>query len=205
MPDADPPPGDAISIACAELARQVLWRGGAASSDVVETLASAYYEVAQTYRGMFGSVPERNDDAVIERAVQYLAHVHATPLSVTDVQWFDTALGVLLELAAPNTLLDEAAAELLPDLQRGIAESLAQTLVPREQLRVSAADAASIKAFEQAGAEHGPVARLLDLTERMFHGEPLDAPDMGLLRAASIAAALVRQARAGAGQDGNAG
>lgn len=201
MTDADSSSRDTLSAACADLARQVLWRSGAASSDVVETLASAYYDVAQTYRGMFGSVPERNDDAVIERAVQYLAHVHATPLMVTDTQWFDTALGVLLELAAPNTPLDESAAQLLPDLQQGIAEALAQVPVPREQLRLDDEDARAIKTFEQAGTEHERVSQLLDMAERVFHGEPLDSSDAGLLRVAAIAAPLVRQARRNPGLD----
>src|SRR5256885_16113785 len=104
--------------ACQEVARAVLSGSGGASADVVDTLARKYLAKATSYQDYVRG--QRESDEVIEHAIQYIARVHAIPPCGTDVAWFDSTLHALLEIAVPNTGLDDESAMLLPWLQEGI-------------------------------------------------------------------------------------
>ena len=105
---------DGLSEACRETARVVLSKKGNSSSDLVETLAEKYYEIAESHQDFVSS--ELDSDAVIEHAVRYIAHVHASPLVGTDTDWFRDTLAALMKLAVPDTELTVEAGKFLPCL-----------------------------------------------------------------------------------------
>ena len=111
-----------LFAACQEVARAVLWRSGGDSSDVVETQAAKYFAIARDHQDFVRG--QRDDDMVIENDVRYLARVHAIPPMGTDTFWFSNSLSVLIELAVPNSGLDEISAAVMPDLQVGIIQAL---------------------------------------------------------------------------------
>lgn len=78
---------------CIAVAREVLWKNGAASSDVVETLAQKFLAIAEDHQDFVRR--QRETDDVIAHAVQYIAHVHAIPPAGTDTAWFHQTLSVL--------------------------------------------------------------------------------------------------------------
>jgi hypothetical protein len=185
---------------CMYLARQVLWKQGGTSSDVVETLAEKFLGIAEAYQQFVRE--ERESDIVIEHAVRYLADTHAIPPMGTDTSWFVTAMEVVMQLAVPNKGMTQESAALLPCLQQGIASALASAPVSREEMRIEDEDADQLKRFEEAGCEWGLVSELLDLVERLHHGDVIDEAGWRLMRNAAIAAPLTRRARRDAGMDG---
>lgn len=185
-----------LMAACKEVARQVL-SGPASSSDLVETLALQFYRIAEDHQDFVRR--QREDDDVIEHAVRYIAAVHATPSCGTDAAWFQCKLGAILEIAVPNAGLCEESAKLLPCLQVGIAQALADVPVSRNSVRIEDDDAKELKALERAGVEWGCVSDMLDLVERLYHGDPLTESDLRFYRLYALAAPLTRQARIDAG------
>jgi hypothetical protein len=185
--------------ACKAVARVVLWKNGAASSDVVETLARKYLTIAEEYQDYVRR--QRESDDVIAYAVQYIAHVHAIPPSGTDTEWFRHTLSTLIEVAVPNTALSESSARLLPCLQEGIRDSLADVPVTRGSLRLEDEDAVTVRRMQDASMEYGVASELLDLLEKIYHGDPLSAEEQRCLCLASVSAPLTRQARLAAGMD----
>lgn len=182
-----------LERACREVARVVLWNNGAASADVVETLALRFLLIAEEHQDFVRQ--QRESDEVIANAVRYIAHVHAIPPSGTDTNWFRDTLAVLMELAVPNMGLNEASAKFLPNLQEGVRESLAQASVPRVFTRIEDDDAKTLERMKNAGVEHGVASDLLDLLERLYHGDPLDSEDQRMFYLASLGAPLTRNAR----------
>lgn len=185
--------------ACKEVARAVLWKNGAASSDVVETLARKYLTIAEEHQDFVRR--QRESDEVIAYAVQYIAHVHAIPPSGTDTEWFRQILSTLMEIAVPNTSLSESSARFLPCLQAGIRDSLADVPVTRSSLRLEDEDAITVRRMQDASMEYGTASDLLDLLEKIYHGDPLSTEEQRCLYLASVAAPLTRQARLAAGMD----
>lgn len=187
-----------LMAACKDLARQVLV-GPSSSSDLVETLASQYYKIAEDHQDFVRQ--QRESDVVIEHAVRYIAAVHAIPPCGTDTEWFRNMLGAIMEIAVPNSGLSEEAAKLMPCLQEGIVQALADVPVSRDSVRVDDEDAKWIKAIEHAGVEYGCVSDMLDLIERLYHGDPLTENDLRFYRLYALAAPLTRQGRIDAGLD----
>jgi hypothetical protein len=64
------------------------------------------------------------DEALVARAVGYLTQVHAIPPMDEDTRWFTEMLRAILEIARPNTVVDEDNKEFLRDLLHGIEQSL---------------------------------------------------------------------------------
>lgn len=182
-----------LERACREVARAVLWTNGAASADLVETLALKFLAIAEEHQDFVRQ--QRESDEVIANAVRYIAHVHAIPPSGTDTTWFRDTLAVLMELAVPNMGLDEAAGKFLPNLQEGVRESIAQVPMPRTVTRIEDDDAETLERMENAGVEHGVASDLLDLLERLYHGDPLSPEDQRMFYLAAVAAPLTRNAR----------
>ena len=179
--------------ACKEVASAVLSGPSGVSADLVDTLARKYLKCAVDHQDFVRG--QREDDHVIERAVRYIARVHAIPPCGMDVAWFRTTLSTLIEVAVPNTGLDEETAALLPCLQEGIAVSLAQLPISREEMRLSDEDAGELARLRVSGVENGVVSELLDVVERLFHGDLVDAADKRLLKLAALSAPMVRHDR----------
>lgn len=184
---------DGLSEACRETARVVLSKKGNSSSDLVETLAEKYYEIAKSHQDFVRS--ELDSDVVIEHAVRYIAHVHASPIVGTDTDWFRDTLAALMELAVPNTGLSVEAGKFLPCLQEGVRASLAEIPMPRDSFRINDEETATIERLQNAGCEHGEVAGLLNLVELLFHGSPLTEEGARYFYLASVSAPLTRRAR----------
>lgn len=182
-----------LAQACLHLARQVLWKTTGASTDVTETLAGKFLDIAEDHQDLVRQV--RENDHVIEHAVRYLADVHAIPPMGTDTSWFRDSLEVLIELAVPNRGLTPEAAKLMPCLQQGIAESLADVPVSRSEVRIEDEDAQLLEFLQEAGCQYGCVSDLLDLIERLYHGDPLADEDRRFMMLAAMAAPLTRNAR----------
>ncbi|MDN2709848.1 hypothetical protein O0880_10520 [Janthinobacterium sp. SUN118] len=109
--------------------------------------------------------------------------------------WFKTSLDVLMELAVPNTGLDSDTAALLPDLQRGIGQSLQTVPVDRHAMKLSDEDVSHVMTLRDVGEHFGLVSELFDVCEKILHGEPLDESDQRILKLASNAAPFTRFAR----------
>jgi len=178
---------------CKTVAREVLWRNGAASSDVVETLAQKFLAIAQEHQDFVRQ--QRESDDVIAHAVRYIAHVHAIPPAGTDTAWFRQTLSVLMELAVPNAGLTEDTARLLPCIQQGIRESLSDAPVSRNVMRIEDEDAVMIRRLQDAGTEYGIASDLLDLLEKLLYGDPLTQEDERFFYLAAVAAPVTRQER----------
>lgn len=182
---------------CLYLARQVLWGQGGGSSDVVETLGEKFLAIAQEHEQHVRE--NRETDEVIAQAVRYLADTHAIPPMGTDTAWFATAMEVLMSLAVPDSHVTEEAAAVLPRLQEGIEEAIALAPTSREEMRIEDSDASQIATFQEVGCEWGLVSSLLDVVERMYHGDPMTDEERRLIRNAAMSAALTRNARQDAG------
>ncbi len=188
-----------LSAACTHLARQVLYGNGSESKDVVETLAGKFLDICKQHQHYVRCSCESDD--VIENSVWYLADVHAIPPMGTSTSWFSEAMSVLIELAVPNAALGANSARVMPQIQEGIAQSLANAPLSKEDVRLDDDDARTIKFFESAGSEFGIVSDLLDLVQRLYNGDPLDADAKRLFQVASLAAPLTRRARIESGID----
>lgn len=142
-----------------------------------------------------------DSDEVIENAVRYMARVHALPPSGTDTRWFDTTLSVLIEIAVPNTGIDELSGKYLYDAQRGIIRALGDVPVTRQSARITDEDAQLLSKLTDAGCEHGVALDVYDLVDRLYHGYWLEDDDMHFYRMISMAAPLTRQRRLDEGTD----
>lgn len=180
-----------LYYACLRFLRNVLWQQGAASADVVETIARQLAESAD-YHARWAE-EQRGDWRIVERAIDYLSNVHEGPWR--GVEWFKQSLDLVIELAIPNGGLDELAASFLPDVQAGIGQSYQSSPVERRSLRLSDEAAKEVKMLVEAGCQYGLVSDLLDLTEQIFHGEPLSDEDQRLLHVAATAASFTRVER----------
>ena len=188
-----------LPAACAHLARQVLYRNGSESKDVVETLAEKFLVICEQHQNHVRR--NRESDDVLENAVWYLAEVHAIPPMGTSTTWFSEAMTVLVELSVPNTELSARAAKVMPQIQEGIAQALSNAPMSKEEFRLEDAEAKDVKLFELAGKEYGRVSDLLDLMQRLYHGDPLDSESKRLFHVAALAAPLTRRARIESGID----
>lgn len=188
-----------LSTACTYLAKQVLYGNGAESMDVVETLAGKFLSICEGHQEYVRS--NRETDEVIENSVWYLADVHAIPPMGTSTSWFSDAMSVLIELAVPNAGLGANSARVMPQIQEGIAQALAGAPISKEDVRLDEEDARAIKQLEKAGSEYGLVSDLLDLVERLYHGDPIDAESKRFFHAAALAAPLTRRSRIESGID----
>nr|WP_023842380.1 hypothetical protein [Burkholderia sp. M701]BAO18837.1 hypothetical protein [Burkholderia sp. M701] len=185
------PSEQGLYFACIRFLRVVLWRQGAASNDVVDSLAAELASIAE--RHVAWANEQRGDWKIVSRAIDYMAAIHDGPWQ--GKAWFENTLRVLMELAVPNTGLDETSAAFLSDIQRGVNESYQSTPIAKSELRVTDEVAAMVKTLTDAGCEYGLVSDLLDLCEEIFHGEPMSDGDRFTLLAAATAAPFARQER----------
>ncbi|WP_124715401.1 hypothetical protein [Burkholderia stagnalis] len=190
-PQGQRPWGRGLHYACLRFLRAVLWRQGAASNDVVDSLAIELALVAEDHAEW--AMEQRGDWEIVSRAIDYMAAIHDGPWQGRS--WFESTLRVLMELAVPNTGLDESSAAFLSDIQRGMNQSLQSAPIAKSEMRVTDEVAAMVKTFTDAGCEYGLVSDLLDLCEEIFHGEVMEDGDRFTLLVAATAAPFVRQER----------
>ncbi|MBR8428832.1 MULTISPECIES: hypothetical protein [Burkholderia cepacia complex] len=169
----------------------VLWRQGSTSNDVVDSLAAELSSVAEGHAEW--AIEQRGDWEIVSRAIDYMAATHDGPWQGR--AWFENTLRVLVELAVPNTGLDESSAAFLNDIQRGVNQSFQSAPVAKSELRVTDEVAAMVGTLTDAGCEYGLVSDLLDLCEEVFHGEVMSDADRFTLLVAATAAPFVRQER----------
>ncbi|WP_429358684.1 hypothetical protein [Paraburkholderia sp. GAS32] len=136
---------------------------------------------------------QRGDWEIVSRAIDYMAAIHDGPWQGR--VWFENTLRVLLELAVPNTGLDESSAAFLNDVQRGVGQSFQSAPVAKSVLRVTDEVAAMVRTLTDAGCEYGLVSDLLDLCEEIFHGAVMSDTDRYTLLVAATAAPFARQER----------
>lgn len=112
-----PNEADQLAAACFEVARGTKWVQRPIDADEIRLLAQEFTEIANAYV----SEPLEIDVPLITRAVHYLSQKHVMPMG-DDTAWFDNMLGVVLEIARPNTGLDDKS--FLNDMQQGISSLL---------------------------------------------------------------------------------
>lgn len=85
------PWGRGLHYACLRFLRVVLWRQGAASNDVVDSLATELALVAEDHAEW--AIEQRGDWEIVSRAIDYMAAIHDGPWQGRS--WFESTLRVL--------------------------------------------------------------------------------------------------------------
>jgi hypothetical protein len=111
---------DELKGACFDLARTAKWAQKPIDAELLSSLAGKLEKIA---RG-FLSEPLERDIPLMVKAIRYLNHVHAMPPMDDDTMWFYNMLGVVVEIARPNTVVDERGKPFLKEMLQGIHESL---------------------------------------------------------------------------------
>jgi hypothetical protein len=109
-----------MKSACFDLARSTKWSQKPIDAELLTSLAAKFEEIA---RGFIEPSLER-DIPLIVKAIRYLNHVHAIPPMDDNTMWFYNMLSVVVEIARPNTVVDERGKPFLEEMLTGINESL---------------------------------------------------------------------------------
>ncbi|MDB5601184.1 MAG: hypothetical protein JWN71_3228 [Xanthobacteraceae bacterium] len=104
-----------LEEACFELARTTKWVQKPIDAAEIQAQASRFAEIAKVWI----SEPLDIDLPLITRAIRYLSQAHGMPRG-DNIYWFEDILGTLIEIARPNTGLDERGREFLQDMADGI-------------------------------------------------------------------------------------
>ena len=114
-----------------DAARSAKWERKPQPVKDIQALSDNFYEIAVTRAKEINEIDE--DSEIINRAVWYLAQVHAIPPMKDDVRWFQEMLDALLELALPNTYVAVGKPQaFLQDLLKGITWSIKNPFDPDE-------------------------------------------------------------------------
>lgn len=109
-----------LATTCFELARTSKWAQRPIDSDEIIQLAEKF-----TADALSRLSPELNIDIpLITRAIRYIGQAHAMPTG-DDTAWFSHMLTALIEVARPNSGLEESGKEFLKDMLEGIEEQIA--------------------------------------------------------------------------------
>jgi len=101
--------------ACFDLALEIRWVREPIVSDEIHKAADVFATEAKSYI----SEELEIDLPLIARAVRYIQTVHAIPMDV-DARWFNDVLGTVLEIARPNSGIEERDKKFLKEMLRGI-------------------------------------------------------------------------------------
>ena len=109
-----------LQNACLGVARTTKWVQKPIDAAEITAVAKKLFEIAkqQVFPRLEIDVP------LITRAVRYLGQVHAMPPMDDNTVWFSEMLRAVLEIARPNTGVDEENKEFLRDMRNGIEVSL---------------------------------------------------------------------------------
>jgi hypothetical protein len=120
-----------LRAACFEAAGSAKWERRPQPVEDIQELADKFYERASERAKEIHEINE--DSQIVNRAVWYLAQVHAIPPMRDDVTWFHEMLEALLELAIPNTYVAVGKPRaFLKDLLKGITWSINNPFDPEE-------------------------------------------------------------------------
>ena len=106
-----------LEEACFELARTAKWVQRPIDSEEIRGLSSRFVEIAKSH--IFIGDNLKIDAPLITRSIRYLTQAHGMPTG-DDTSWFSDMLTALLEVARPNSGLDERGQEFLQDMREGI-------------------------------------------------------------------------------------
>jgi hypothetical protein len=109
-----------LKNACFDVARTTKWALKPVDTAEINAHAEILYQIAKEHV----SEPLQIDLPLITRAVRYLRQVHAMPPMDDNTMWFYNMLRVALEIARPNTGVEEENKEFLRDMRDGIDEVL---------------------------------------------------------------------------------
>jgi hypothetical protein len=107
----------ALADACYELASTIKW--STKPADPAEIAALAERLTAAASDRVFESATLMRDMSLIARAVNYINDAHGMPMT-DDVLWFGRTLDTLLEVARPNSGLNDKGRAFLNDMREGI-------------------------------------------------------------------------------------
>jgi hypothetical protein len=125
-----PDPKD-LRAACFDAAQCAKWELKPQPVEDIQELADRFYEIAVRRGKEIDEIGE--DSQIVNRAVWYLAQVHAIPPMRDDVRWFQEMLDALLELALPNTYVAVGKPQaFLKDLLKGITWSIEHPFDPEK-------------------------------------------------------------------------
>jgi hypothetical protein len=111
-----------LANACFELARTAKWTQRPIDSAEITALAERFRTIAASR-----VCPELNIDVpLLTRAVRYIGQAHGMPMG-DDTAWFSHMLHALIEVARPNSCLEESGKDFLEDMIEGITETLRET------------------------------------------------------------------------------
>lgn len=112
---------DALLAACFEVARAIRWRDNPVDEVLAKAMIKLYFNAAIQHEEFI--VGQGRDPNIIVRAVRYIAHKHAIPPMEGNIEGFASMLDVLIELACPNTEVDQNKEQLFKDIEEGIREA----------------------------------------------------------------------------------
>lgn len=104
-----------LQAACLAHARTCKWERKPIDADEISTLARVFFEMAHEFQ----SDALQIDLPLITRAVRYLSQAHGMP-GCDDKISFRIKLAVLIEVARPNSGLDDDGLKFLSDMNEGI-------------------------------------------------------------------------------------
>ena len=108
--------------ACFGVARTTKWSQRPIDAAEITAVAEKFFEIAkgQVSTGLEIDIP------LITRAVRYLGQVHAIPPMDDNTVWFSEMLRAVLEIARPNTSVEEENKAFLRDMRNGINRALGE-------------------------------------------------------------------------------
>jgi hypothetical protein len=113
---------DGLAAACFNLARTAKWTQKRIDATEITALANRFEAIARSRVTESLGI----DGALLARAVQYITQAHGPPFG-DDTLWFEFMLSAVVEVARPNSGLDQDGQAILHDMLDGIQSSLAET------------------------------------------------------------------------------
>jgi hypothetical protein len=107
---------DGLGAACFELALSIKITDKPVASHEARGLAQQFETIAAGFESKELAI----DKPLLARAVLYLAHVHAIPPMGDNTEWLTNMLTAVLEVARPNTGVEEEDKQFLRDMLSGI-------------------------------------------------------------------------------------
>ena len=111
-----------LEEACFALARTIKWAQRPLDGEEILALAADFAKIAKSQ--IVHGEGLRIDAPLITRATRYLTQAHAIPPMADDTEWFSNMLVAVLEVARPNSGLDEQGQAFLTDMLEGIRSRL---------------------------------------------------------------------------------
>ena len=111
----------ALEQACYELARSIRWKDDRVDEVLARSMVEAYVLAALFHEEYL--IGRGRDPNFLVEAVRYLAQVHAIASLEGNMEWFRTALEVLVALASPNAGVTEMQRKFFDELEEGTAKS----------------------------------------------------------------------------------